>query len=594
MIPTRGTVAVRKILSLGEPVTSGERVASPPADCEWIQVESAGELFKRLGEGGIAGVYLPVEESSATAATGAPDSAGVQESQESLGLAQRLGCSYLTLDHYPDGVALLDKESTVVWVNRRLADWFSGSPMLGLSFYEALGHPSIAGPEIHPLSSALKNRRATSSTISQGDRFFRLNVAPVLEGDRPAESLIVTLIDVTESTKQWQKFKALHQAELALADLTTTEIFEMDVDQRIELLKDNILHYTKDLLNFDVVEIRLLDERTGLLEPLLSAGIDSEVSKKPLYARAEGNGVTGFVVATGHSYLCEDTANDPLYLDGLIGAKSSLTVPLKFHDQIIGSFNVESPEVNAFRENDLEFLQSFARGVAAALNTLELLVAQRSTATRQSVEAIHGAVAIPIDRILNETVQVIESYIGHDPDVSKRLRAVLTNAREIKQAIQKVGTEMVPAESAGGMTAPTNPALQHKRILVIDADEQVRTSAHQLLERHGCIVETAAEGHDAILMVRNSGPEQAYDAIIADIRLPDISGYDLLMKLKEMLDNPPLILMTGFGYDPGHSIVKARQAGLRPGAILYKPFRLDQLLTTVEATVRGERGNSAG
>ena len=42
----------------------------------------------------------------------------------------------------------------------------------------------------------------------------------------------------------------------------------------------------------------------------------------------------------------------------------------------------------------------------------------------------------------------------------------------------------------------------------------------------------------------------------------------------------PMVLMTGFGYDPGHSIVKARQAGLQ--AVLYKPFRLDQLLETVE------------
>jgi hypothetical protein len=41
--------------------------------------------------------------------------------------------------------------------------------------------------------------------------------------------------------------------------------------------------------------------------------------------------------------------------------------------------------------------------------------------------------------------------------------------------------------------------------------------------------------------------------------------------------------MTGFGYDPGHSIVKARQAGLK--AVLYKPFRLDQLLETVELLV---------
>jgi len=41
--------------------------------------------------------------------------------------------------------------------------------------------------------------------------------------------------------------------------------------------------------------------------------------------------------------------------------------------------------------------------------------------------------------------------------------------------------------------------------------------------------------------------------------------------------------MSGFGYDPEHSIVKARQAGLK--AVLYKPFRLDQLLNAVEQIV---------
>jgi FixJ family two-component response regulator len=46
----------------------------------------------------------------------------------------------------------------------------------------------------------------------------------------------------------------------------------------------------------------------------------------------------------------------------------------------------------------------------------------------------------------------------------------------------------------------------------------------------------------------------------------------------------PLVLMTGFGYDPGHSIVKARQAGI--DLVLFKPFRIDQLLDTVEKAVQ--------
>ena len=71
--------------------------------------------------------------------------------------------------------------------------------------------------------------------------------------------------------------------------------------------------------------------------------------------------------------------------------------------------------------------------------------------------------------------------------------------------------------------------------------------------------------------------------IIADIRLPDMTGYELMVKLQELVDVVPMVLMTGFGWDPGHSIVKARQAGLQ--AVLYKPFRLDQLLGAIEQII---------
>ena len=43
--------------------------------------------------------------------------------------------------------------------------------------------------------------------------------------------------------------------------------------------------------------------------------------------------------------------------------------------------------------------------------------------------------------------------------------------------------------------------------------------------------------------------------------------------------------MTGFGYDPGHAIVNARRSGLFHKAVLYKPFRLDQLIDVVESVI---------
>ena len=250
---------------------------------------------------------------------------------------------------------------------------------------------------------------------------------------------------------------------------------------------------------------------------------------------------------------------------------------------MIGTFNVESPEPGGFDDTDLQFLGIFSRDVAASLNTLELLVAEKATTAAESIEAIHGAVALPVDDILNDAVSVMEKYIGHDADVVERLQRILRNARDIKQVIQKVGEQMAPSVAhAQRRQGERRRTLVGRRILVVDSDEQVRQAAHALLERSGCTVETARDGVEAASMVRAGGSD-AYDAIISDIRLPDMSGYQLLLRLQEILDPVPLILMTGFGYDPGHSIVKARQAGI--DLVLFKPFRIDQLLDSVEKSI---------
>jgi len=520
--------------------------------------------------------------------------AGVYVAAEYLQEAFEIGKLFQNeqiLEGMPDGVVLLDNDNTILWANGRLREWAASETLNGANFYSALGSPEILGPDFCPFHTALATGQATSSTLRTNEgHFYQVHAAPVREApltDKhppPLRHLIVTVRDVTREVLQQQKLAAIHQAGMELADLTPDELFQMSVEQRIELLKANILHYTKDLLHFEVVEVRLLDQKTGRLEPLLAVGMEPEAANRVLYAQPQKNGVTGFVAATGKSYLCEDTTEDPLYLEGAKGAKSSLTVPLVLHDEVIGTFNVESPEPRAFSESDLQFLEIFSRDVAMALNTLELLVAEKASTAAESVEAIHSAVALPVDEILNDAVNVMERYIGHEPEVVERLQRILRNARDIKQVIQKVGQKMAPSQAHPQIAqVEDRPLLRNRRLLVVDADENVRCAAHNLLERYGCVVETAPDGGEAIFMVRHLMREGGYDAIIADIRLPDMTGYELLLKLQEIMESAPLILMTGFGYDPGHSIVKARQAGLQ--AILYKPFRLDQLLQNGELVI---------
>jgi CheY-like chemotaxis protein len=485
------------------------------------------------------------------------------------------------LEGMPDGVVLIDCDNTILWSNGRLAEWAGTGSVAGTNFYNILGSPEILGPDFCPFHTALATGQSTCSTLrSSENRYYQVHAAPLREVGVPPRHLVVTIHEVTHEIHQQQKLAAIHQAGMELADLTPDELLQMAVQDRIELLKSNILHFTRDLLHFDVVEIRLLDPKTNKLEPLLAVGMEPEAAARDLHAQPQNNGVTGFVAATGKSYLCEDTTEDPLYLEGARNAKSSLTVPLVLHDEVIGTFNVESPEPRAFTEGDLQFLEIFSRDVAVALNTLELLAAEKVSAAAESVEAIHSAVALPVDEILNDAVNVMERYIGHEPEVVERLQRILRNARDIKQVIQKVGQKMAPSQAHPQAQQTEERELLHgKKILVVDEAEDVRTAAHGLLERYGCTVETARDGNEAMCMVRMSLAGE-YDVIISDIALPDMDGYEFMLKLKEVIDPVPLVLMTGFGYDPKHVIVKSRQAGLK--TVLYKPFRLDKLLTAVE------------
>jgi len=556
-----------KILFLGDQENGGAVAFAMLRDLfDTFEVANAKDVPSLLEQGDYVGVF------------------GAGEAFKSGSDFEQQGWNERVLEDLPDGVALVADDNAIAWCNSRFRELIVGDDANGADFFTALGDPQILGPEFSPFNKAVVTGESFSTDLRVHEKkYYQLHVAPVSQPKAARRELIAVIRDITREMHRKQKLDAIHQAGIRLTDLKPEEVSEMSVEDRIDLLKSNIIHCTQDLLNFSVVEIRLLEHTTGELTPLLSVGMDQDAAGRSLFAQRQGHGVTGFVAATGQSYLCEDTSEDDLYLSGFEGARSSMTVPLVLHDGVIGTFNVESSEPLAFSENDLVFLEIFARDVAVALNTLELLVAQRADALQKSIEAIHRAVALPIDHILNDTVQVIENYSGNDTEIKDRLRSILRRARDIRSLIQEVGKNMSPAEAVPAVVQSEDQRrFEGVRVLVVDADEEMLESAHALLARMGCFVETARTGGHAISMVRSSPADASYGVIISDVRLPDMTGHNLQVHLKTMMAKVPLVLMQGFGYDPGHSIVKARQDGLHPKAVLYKPFRVDQLLDVIE------------
>jgi CheY-like chemotaxis protein len=524
-----------------------------------VRVQSLGEGLALLNSQPFDGVYVGAQET------------GLWQRASSL-----LQTEYI-LEVLREGVAVVQPDQRILWANATFEKWCGGD-CRGRNFFQALGSPQILGPDFSPFQPSPPGKVVTTRLQGTGHLYIDLRVTPVRDAAGTVQQFIALCRDVTAEVQRQQKLDALHQAGRELAALNAEELTDMDVDERVELLKQNIRKLTHDLLHYDVIEIRLLDRQTGRLMPLLAEGMTPEAAKRELFASEHGNGVTGYVAATGKSYLCADTATDPHYIQGAEGAHSSLTIALTWSDKVIGTFNVESPQRVAFTPEDLQFTEIFCRELSFSLSTLELLVEEKRATTSQSIEAINREVALPVDEILAAATGILERWIGVDPDMSDKLRKILSSARSIKESIQKVGEDMTSTTK----TLPYQPIeapsrVKGMRVLVVDNDERVRRSAHSLLGKWGCIVETARDGKEALTMAKMC----AYDAMLADIRLPDLSGYDVYRALRLAQPQARVILMTGYGYDPSHSLVRARQEGLR--FVLYKPFRVEQMLDALQS-----------
>lgn len=86
----------------------------------------------------------------------------------------------------------------------------------------------------------------------------------------------------------------------------------------------------------------------------------------------------------------------------------------------------------------------------------------------------------------------------------------------------------------------TNSGTAH--ILVVDDESAIRYSITKTLQRVGYQVESAASGEEALQMMG----QQRYDVVLTDIRMPGISGVELLAQVKEQAPDAIVILLTGY------------------------------------------------
>lgn len=570
-----------------------------------------------------------------------------------------------------EGVCVADESGAILWGNAE----FLSYPVVTQARISAVckqaiaSWPNPASPvrqrfdiqgDATPVSvPAPVSTANTDATQWLPQRAYEVIVSPLnnpaAAGASAAPVRVVAVIrDVSALRRTQQKMAAIDRAGSELVRIDAEVVRKLRTTERLRVLEQKIVTYAHDLLNFDHFAIRLLEEKTGKLELVMSHGLPAEAMEVELFARREGNGISGHVAATGRSYICADTNLDPLYVVGAVAARSSLTVPLRLSDKVIGIFNVESTNPGAFSEEDRSFAEMFATHVALALHILDLLVVERCTTGQAVTGNVEGELSEPLEDIrvvaaklkdaLTKAITGAASSAPSAPSAAtliapntldtgtvKQLERILADVDAIKRRVKDVASG--PGTILGAEKALTDaaldPAIAGRRVLIADDDARIRQTIRQLLTALGAEVVLCENGGEAIAALtglyiggtnpasnaarpgqergnapavssapaspsgpgseRSAGPSPQptqppptpgrFDLLISDIKMPDKTGYEIFAAAKKVQPDLPVILMTGFGYDPHHSIVRASEEGLQ--CVLFKPFQAERLIEEV-------------
>lgn len=126
--------------------------------------------------------------------------------------------------------------------------------------------------------------------------------------------------------------------------------------------------------------------------------------------------------------------------------------------------------------------------------------------------------------------------------------------------------------------------LEGLKFLVIEDDPTVRLLVKKALENHGGDISEA----DSVESGQNKAMKGDFDMIVLDLRLPDGTGYDVCMNLRENELTTPILVLSA----EQETNMKVKVLNVGADDYLTKPFSVEELLARIEAIHRRSNSNS--
>jgi sigma-B regulation protein RsbU (phosphoserine phosphatase) len=128
---------------------------------------------------------------------------------------------------------------------------------------------------------------------------------------------------------------------------------------------EEIMTTLKQAINYSTGGIFIVDSKKHEVDSIYTVGYE-ECTEADLHLQY-GQGLVGHVAKTGEPIIVSDVSKDKHYIDLHCETKSEMVVPIKADGRIIGVFNIESDELNAYDEEDLSLMTAFATQAAISI-----------------------------------------------------------------------------------------------------------------------------------------------------------------------------------------------------------------------------------
>jgi phosphoserine phosphatase RsbU/P len=136
----------------------------------------------------------------------------------------------------------------------------------------------------------------------------------------------------------------------------------------VEELLSHLIDTLKSVVGYDAAGIYVIKRHVSprIIETMTTRGYEDPDAVRDLILKF-GQGIVGYVIQTGTSAIIPDVRNDPRYVQARPTTRSEITAPIVLNERVIGAFNLESDEPDAFTETDVDVLQFFANAAAISI-----------------------------------------------------------------------------------------------------------------------------------------------------------------------------------------------------------------------------------